>query len=110
MIVETSRSGGVMIIAISGRVDSTTAPKLQTIVEGVIKESARRMAFDLSAMDFISSAGLRILLMAVKQMKTLNGQVAFAGPTPGVMSLLKMSGFLSLMVVKPSLAEAVAAV
>lgn len=110
MVVETSRSGGVLIVTIIGRVDSVTAPKLQIVMDGVVAQGERRIAVDLKAMEFISSAGLRILLMTAKQMKTLSGKLSFGGASAAVLSLLKMSGFLAMLTVKPTLAEAVAAV
>jgi anti-anti-sigma factor len=110
MIVETSRRGDVVFVEITGRVDSVTAPKLQTVVEGVIAQKDRKVVVDMRRLEFVSSAGLRVLLLLAKQMKALSGKVAFVQGPEAVMSVLKLSGFLAMLVVKPTMAEAMAAV
>ena len=86
----------VVILAIAGRLDATTAEafgrRLSTAVEG----GARAIVLDLAAMDYVNSVGLRTLLVAAKQLMHVGGRIVLCGASPGVHALLEASGFLSV--------------
>jgi anti-sigma B factor antagonist len=65
-IIET-RSRGVLVIAAAGRVDSTTASALEHALLRAIDGGERRLAVDFGSVDYISSAGLRVLLVAARR-------------------------------------------
>lgn len=82
------------VLKISGRVDSATAPKLSEKL-GEITEAGRfRIVLDLEELDFISSAGLRVLISTQKTCKRYNrGEVVLANVQPTILSSLDLAGF-----------------
>lgn len=85
------------LIKVKGRVDSATAPQFQEAVESVIEQGRYRIALDLAELDFISSAGLRVLINAQKTCKRYNrGEVVLSNVPPNIYAALDLSGFTSL--------------
>ena len=83
-------------ITFQGRLDSMTAPRAQREIEELIAGGRRLLVADLSRVGFVSSAGLRVLLLAQKQLKKAGGEVILFGIAPEIMSVFTMSGFDSL--------------
>jgi anti-sigma B factor antagonist len=82
------------LVAVSGRVDSATAPKLAEKLSEITESGRFRIILDLSHLDFISSAGLRVLIGTQKNCKRYNrGEVALANIQPNIMSSLELAGF-----------------
>ena len=73
------------------------------------REGARKMVFDFGDLDFMSSAGLRVVLVAGKRMREAKGKLAFAGLRDNVHDVFAMSGFLKLFQAHKTLDEAIAA-
>ena len=72
MTINKTMNGNALTIALEGRLDTTTAPELeQTLKESL--DSAQELIMDFSKLDYISSAGLRVLLSAHKTMRTKDG-------------------------------------
>ena len=67
LTINNNRSGGTLTVALDGRIDITTAPDLEQAVMGSL-DGVTELVFDLEKLIYISSAGLRVLLMAQKQM------------------------------------------
>ena len=72
MKITKTVNGNIANIALEGRLDTTTAPELEKELKGVI-ESADALTLDFSKLDYISSAGLRVLLSAHKAMSKKGG-------------------------------------
>jgi len=98
------------IVRVSGRLDSASSPELDQIVRGRLDEGCQKLVFDFSDLDFVSSAGLRVVLSAGKRLRASRGKLAFAGLRPNVREVFSMSGFLTLFTVLETVDEAVAAV
>lgn len=92
---ETS-DGLVKVIAVAGRLDGTTAPALGERLATSLGASSPKLLLELSQLDYISSAGFRVLLIAAKRAKECNGQVALSGVAGNVRHLFEISGFLGL--------------
>ena len=88
---------GVHQVRASGRLDSSTALDFEKSVLPVFDQPVARVAFDFSALEYISSAGLRVILMALKRAEQSSGQMIFFGIRPHIMELLEISGFLKLL-------------
>lgn len=93
---------GIICFKIEGRLDAESAPEAETTVKGILKQGNRRLLFDLSQMDYISSAGLRVILMAVKELRNKQGKVVLCGLTPYVKEIFDVSNFSSIIPITDS--------
>ena len=94
------------LVAVNGSVDALTAPDLAEFINTQFAEGNSNIVVDLSQVEFMSSAGLRALLTALKESRQQGGDLRLAAAPPGVEKVLKMSGFLSIMKSFPGVEEA----
>jgi anti-sigma B factor antagonist len=99
----------VTVITVTGRVDSSTADQFEAAVNEELKSGQRNLIFDLNQVDFLSSAGLRILVMSRKEAQKGGGVVRLAQPSERVKETLEIAGLDVLFESFPSREEAVAA-
>jgi anti-anti-sigma factor len=93
---------GVVCLKIDGRLDAKSAPEAEITVKGLLGEGRLQLLFDLSAMDYISSAGLRVILMAVKDLRSKKGKVVLCALTPYVKEIFDVSNFSSIIPITDS--------
>jgi anti-anti-sigma factor len=108
MQITTRTSNDIHIVAIAGSLDSTTAPEAQKAVDAAVAGSSK-VALDFSALDYISSAGLRVLLGAAKKLRSSGGALRLFGLNNSVREVFEISGFSTILAVYPSEAEALGA-
>ncbi len=108
MQFSTRTSNDIHIVAIAGSLDSTTSPEAQKALDGVLA-GAKKVALDFSQLDYISSAGLRVLLGAAKKLRGSGGKLGMFGLNQSVREVFEISGFSSILAVYPSEAEALGA-
>ena len=101
---------GVTMIKPAGRIDSSNASEFEVLVTAKLDEGVQKLVFDLGDLDFMSSAGLRVVLLAGKRIRESKGKLAFAGMRDNVHDVFAMSGFLKLFEAHKPLDEALAAV
>jgi len=94
------------IVEVHGSLDALTAPELANTLVNQIAEGHVNLVVDLIGVEFMSSAGLRTLLGAVKESRSHGGDLRIASTNPGIDKVLKMSGFHNIAKVFPSQAEA----
>lgn len=102
--------GDITILRPVGRLDSATSPELERVVLERIEAGASRLVFDLSEMDYVSSAGLRVILLAGKKVRAAQGRLVLSGMREMVRDVFEMSGFLKLFVVTPGVDAALESV
>lgn len=107
MNTEVKNENGISTIAVSGSVDALTAAELSNVLNGQISEGNVRLVLDLTKLDFMSSAGLRTLLGAVKESRSNGGDLRIASSNPGIDKVLKMSGFNNIAKVFTTSSDAV---
>ena len=108
MELRQENAGAVAIVAISGRIDSNTSPQLERVLIDMIAAGAPRLVLDLTGTQYLSSAGLRILLLTAKQIERARGRFVLHGLCDRVRDVLDLSGFLSELKVCSDRTEAVA--
>ncbi len=86
-----------LCIRLVGRLDAESAPEAERRVRQALEEGKRRLLFDVSRLDYISSAGLRVILMALKTLSPAGGKVVLCGPTPHVREIFEVSRFSTLL-------------
>lgn len=107
MEISTRTSNDTHIVAIAGSMDSTTSPEAQKALDGVLAV-ASKVALDFTKLDYISSAGLRVVLGAAKTLLASRGSLGIFGLNPSVREVFEISGFSTILAVYPSEAEALA--
>ena len=109
MEVNESSDGTVTIVSVKGRLDSVTAPTLGERLSGVLAAPSRRLLIELSQLEYISSSGFRVLLLAAKRAAETDGQIVLAGVSGKVRPLFDLGGFLDLFRICGSRDEGIAA-
>ena len=97
MNISHEEKDGIVCLKISGRLDGETAPDAETTVREILKEGKLRLLFDLSQMDYISSAGLRVVLMTVKELQRKSGKIVLCALTPYVKEVFDVSNFSTII-------------
>ena len=108
MQIAEQRSGKALVLAPSGRLDSLTSSELEKHVARHLDAGERRLVVDLAGVEYISSAGLRVLLMAAKRLKEPPAALVLCGMGPGVRTVLELAGFLPLFAIEPAREQALA--
>lgn len=110
MDIEVTHQNGVAILAVRGSIDALTAADLSKRISAETTDGHTNQIVDLLGLEFMSSAGLRALLGAVKEARSAGGDLRIvSSPTGGgVDKVLKMSGFYNIAKVFASQAEALA--
>jgi anti-anti-sigma factor len=109
MEIKSKDQSGVTIVSITGSIDTLTAPGATEFLNGLIAGGKTRLVADFAGVDYTSSAGLRVLLAAVKETRSRGGDLYLAQVRPDVQKVLTLSGFTSIMKVFPDVDAAVAA-
>jgi anti-anti-sigma factor len=108
MDIRQDTRDGVGIVAPAGRIDSTTSLELERAVAGVLDAGTRRLVIDLEQVAYISSAGLRVLLVTAKRLGGGKGALALCGMNDAVSQVFDLAGFLPLFTIERTQYEAVA--
>lgn len=96
LTITTSDQGPAPVIRAEGRVDSSNAAELESAAMSAVSSAAGGVVFDLSQLVYMSSAGLRVLLVALKACKARGARVGLAAAQPNVLQVLEMSGFAKM--------------
>ena len=96
MEITISAIESTTIVVVEGSVDSFTANQLAEAFDGVIKGGCTRLIADLGAVDYTSSAGLRSLLITLKDARKLGGDLRLAAMRPAVQRVMSLSGFTGI--------------
>ncbi len=92
MTIVKNNEGEVATVKVEGRLDTMTAPELQRALSEYPGET-RRLIFDFAALEYISSAGLRMLLSMHKQMSSVGGEIQVVHANTAVKDVFEMTGF-----------------
>jgi anti-anti-sigma factor len=100
MKIETQKNGPVMIVSVSGRLDTHTTGQFDEAMTP-LAETEKHLVIDFSNLEYISSAGLRSILMVAKKVKENQGSLALASLTQMVKDVFEMSGFGAIIRIYP---------
>jgi anti-anti-sigma factor len=107
MDIRLRKSGQMSIVSIAGSIDASTADHITSFVDERISSGEKHLVIDLSEVEFMSSAGLRIILGALKEIRKQEGNLYLAGPQAGVERVLKMSGFSKIVKIYDNVDKAI---
>lgn len=107
LALSTEIRDGVAVVRLAGRLDSTASPDLERLLRDTLDRGCVRMVLDFSATDYISSAGLRVLLVLARRLEERRGHLVLSALTPPVHQVFDLAGLLPLFAQAASLDEAV---
>ena len=94
--------GLIVVLAPRGRLDSASSPALGARLDQLASAPDARLILDLGAVDFVSSAGLRVILSAAKKARAARGRLVICAVQPSVQEVLDISGFTVLLAIHPA--------
>lgn len=98
--------GAVKVLDVKGRVDSGTAPALGERLNGMLSNDAGHVVLDFQGLEYISSAGFRILLLAARRADEAQVRLVLCGLSEKVRQLFDLGGFLDLFVIMSTRSDA----
>ena len=109
MAINEVRWGWALILELTGRLDINTSSEAQAKLLSLIDKGYIHLALDLSHLDYISSAGLRVFLTTLKRSKNCNGKIVLFGMTDYIKGIFDIAGFTALFATHSSAEEALTA-
>jgi anti-sigma B factor antagonist len=106
MQVTSISRGGVQALALSGRLDAASAGQVAEPLEALLTSGERRVLLDLGGVDYVSSAGLQVLLRAAKLADAEGARLVLCGVKAYVLEVLQIVGFAALLEMEPDCARA----
>ena len=107
MKIDTETVGSTTVVVMEGKLDTATAGDADTHIAGIVDGGATRVLIDFTRLDFISSAGLRTLLLAGKKLKKQGGVLCLCSLNETVKDVFDISGFSALFKVYADREEAI---
>ena len=98
MTIKQTNENGKVTLALSGRLDTVTAPELEAALDAAL-DGANELCFDFNELEYISSAGLRVLLKAQKIMNT-KGKMKITGVNETIMEVFDITGFVDILTIE----------
>lgn len=107
--VEVRKVEDVVLVGPTGQLDSKAAPEFEKATLAALGRETRQAVLDLGRVDYIASAGLRVVIMAGKRLQAEGGQLVLCGLNPSVRQVFEVAGFLKLFPIHRDRAEAIEA-
>jgi anti-sigma B factor antagonist len=104
--VRHEAAGGVALCRIAGKIDAVSGPSLQAAAASAIDAGNPRIIFDMREVAYISSAGLRVIVLTAKHAKAANGGLAVFGLQPAISEVFEITGLGTVIPITSSEAEA----
>ena len=109
MILSESAAGPVTVLEVSGRIDSANAPKLHERAGALLSAGSAPLLLDLEKVEYISSAGFRVMLLLARQAGDARRRFILCGLTPKLHRLFDLGGFLDLLPIAATREEGISA-
>jgi anti-anti-sigma factor len=97
MEIQDRQVSDVTVLTLKGSIDAITSPQITEFIQAHIAKGNIKLVADLSGVDYTSSAGLRVLLGAIKETRARSGDLRLAGVQPDVQKVLNLSGFTNIL-------------
>ena len=98
MEISKQRIGEVLELQVRGRLDGYWADHLSQSLDDAVREGARNLRLNLSEVSYLSSAGIRVLVRAHKQLSAIQGSFSVSAPSEAVRSILQLTGLMDLLI------------
>jgi len=98
MTIEKKINNDALTLIVSGRLDTQTAPELEKELDSVLSD-IKELTFDFANLEYVSSAGLRVILKAQKAMNA-QGSMKLTGVNDSIMEVFDITGFLDILTIE----------
>jgi anti-anti-sigma factor len=96
MNIKKEKTGNFSILKIKGRIDTIHSSTLEEEVKQLFESGEKNWIFNCGGMDYISSSGLRVFLVAQKKVISINGKLYLCNMQPAIQEIFRISGFSNL--------------
>lgn len=97
MDIEEQKTDAACVVSLNGRLDALAAPALEERLAAIVERGETRVVLDCAGMAYVSSAGLRALLIGARSLQQKGGTLAIAALQPDCRAVMEASGFLSVL-------------
>lgn len=97
MTIMKNKDGGRLTVKLSGRLDTTTSPQLE---QALLLDGIQELVFDLSDLQYLASAGLRVLLRTQKKMNARKGAMIVKNANETILEVFEMTGFSHVLTIE----------
>lgn len=97
MEITEKEVNGIQILSLSGSLDASTSSALEQRFNSLVSATNHNFILEMKDMEYVSSGGLRVILVITKKLKALGGAVVLAGLNSSIEELINMTGFSSLV-------------
>jgi len=101
MQISERQEGGITVLSLEGRLDAQSAGGVEETFKKKMEEGASKLLVDLSGVEYVSSAGLRVLLATSKKLNAQGGKLVLCGLKPYVQEVFEVAGFTSIFEILP---------
>ncbi len=101
MDAQVEQKGDVVVVHVKGRLDAASSPQLDKKINSIIDSGNFKLVLDFAELDYLSSAGMRLMLSLSKKLKNLEGKVVACALNDEVMEVIKMAGFHQVLELYP---------
>ncbi|MBR3661007.1 MAG: STAS domain-containing protein [Bacilli bacterium] len=98
MKIDTKKDGNSLLINLEGRLDTNTFQDLEKVTDNI--DGIKKLTFDFEKLDYISSAGLRVLLTCQKKMNNISGTMIIKNVKEEIQEVFDMTGFSDILTIK----------
>lgn len=109
MDISQSQKDDVTVVALAGRFDAQSAGDAEDTLKTALEADAKKILVDMSQVEYISSAGLRVLLSTAKKLAGVSGKLVLCGLKPYVREVFEVAGFTTIFMILPDVDEGVKA-
>ena len=106
LTINSNKLQDSLVLTLEGRVDASSSKELEQECLTHIESGERKLVMDFGSVNFISSAGLRVILLVAKRLEPLQGKVKLAGLNTTLKDVFEISGFSKLFVIVPNVEDA----
>ena len=99
MNITEKNEGSSSILVVEGRLDTTTAPALEAKIKS-LEGAVKSLILDLASLEYVSSAGLRVLLGAQKYFNSIKGSMVIRNVNKDIMEVLELTGFVDILTIE----------
>ena len=107
MDITEDRKAGVIILGVTGRLDATTSKSFEERILATIDTGEKKFVIDFSQLDYISSSGLRVLILAAKHLSRVSGKIVLCCLKDQIMQVFEIAGISSILSFYNSREEAI---
>lgn len=102
METQVEEKGDVVVLRLQGRLDAASSPQLEKKINSIIESGHFKLILNLAGVDYLSSAGMRLMLSVSKKLKHLEGKIVACSLNEEVMDVIKMAGFHQVLELYPT--------